>query len=325
MGLSNEEISKQYRERETLYLKLIEEVKKQLNYLLSEKDVKLAFPIEARVKELQSILKKCENKNLELNNISEIGDIAGFRIIVLFRSDIEIVSQILKENFEIFKKEDAHDRLSENEFGYSSVHFDATLKEEWCSTPTCKDLKDLKMEIQLRTASQHIWAASSHTLQYKKEEQIPMELRRVVNRAAALLELVDLEFERVLIERENYVSKISENDENEVLNIETLKNVMDKMFPPENKEADEDYALILSELYSYGIKNLNDLIEIIDKNLDYAVKRDKEYVNKVLTSNSDDYDMEHRNRAKHGIYFTHLGLIRTIMRKDYPKKQYTNI
>jgi ppGpp synthetase/RelA/SpoT-type nucleotidyltranferase len=60
-------------------------------------------------------------------------------------------------------------------------------------------------ELQLRTLAQHIWAVASHKLQYKREASVPVPIRRSINRVSALLEMVDLEFDRVLLEREQYV------------------------------------------------------------------------------------------------------------------------
>jgi trimethylamine:corrinoid methyltransferase-like protein len=49
-------------------------------------------------------------------------------------------------------------------------------------------------EVHVRTVLQHAWAAISHSLQYKKEDDVPAALRRRLNRLAALLELADQEF-----------------------------------------------------------------------------------------------------------------------------------
>lgn len=59
-------------------------------------------------------------------------------------------------------------------------------------------MSGLKAEVQVRTVTQHVWAAASHVLQYKQEASVPLPVRRSIYRVSALLETVDLEFERVL-------------------------------------------------------------------------------------------------------------------------------
>jgi putative GTP pyrophosphokinase len=55
-------------------------------------------------------------------------------------------------------------------------------------------LATLRAELQVRTVLQHAWAAVSHKLQYKREDDIPVQLRRKLFRLSALFELADDEF-----------------------------------------------------------------------------------------------------------------------------------
>jgi putative GTP pyrophosphokinase len=57
--------------------------------------------------------------------------------------------------------------------------------------------KDLFAEIQVRTVVQHAWATVSHSLQYKREADVPIPLRRRLARVSALLELADMEFSAI--------------------------------------------------------------------------------------------------------------------------------
>jgi GTP pyrophosphokinase len=58
-----------------------------------------------------------------------------------------------------------------------------------------KPFDGLKAEIQVRTIGQHAWAAISHALQYKREQDAPVNVQRRLARLAGLLELVDDESE----------------------------------------------------------------------------------------------------------------------------------
>jgi hypothetical protein len=78
------------------------------------------------------------------------------------------------------------------------VHFVVEFPEPWFVVPTIGPMRGLRAEIQVRTHAQHIWADASHILQYKKESSVAPKTRRDIHRIAALLETVDLEFEKVL-------------------------------------------------------------------------------------------------------------------------------
>ena len=90
---------------------------------------------------------------------------------------------------------------------YQSLHYIIRIPKHWLKVSTFADLGELKAEIQLRTLAQHIWAATSHKLQYKHEDSVPPPIRRSIYRVSALLETVDLEFERVLAERGTYIEE----------------------------------------------------------------------------------------------------------------------
>ncbi len=78
-----------------------------------------------------------------------------------------------------------------DKFGYSSIHLILGIKEEWIKAPDWKEHLNKKIEIQIRTLSEHIWAETSHTLFYKREENIPKIITRDLYRLSALLEVVD--------------------------------------------------------------------------------------------------------------------------------------
>ena len=183
----------------------------QIEQILSSHGIALGVPIESRVKTLESSEEKLDRKSLELKSLLELNDLIGIRIILLFRRDIVTVSKLLAETFEVLSTEDTATRLSEAQFGYQSLHHIIRVPKSWLSVPTFFDLGELKTEIQLRTLAQHIWAAASHKLQYKHEESVPPPIRRSIHRVSALLETVDLEFERVLTDRGTYIAEASSN------------------------------------------------------------------------------------------------------------------
>ncbi|NNU76337.1 GTP pyrophosphokinase [Clostridium estertheticum] len=304
MGKIIEELEKDYKSRYYLYEKLCKEVTTQLNSLFEENKVILSSPIEFRIKTFQSISEKIERNKVEVSNISEINDLAGIRIIVLFKRDVELISRIISENFTVTREEDTSKRLSENQFGYGSIHFEITTKDAWLLVPTLKPLKGLSAEIQLRTASQHIWAASSHLLQYKKEKDVHATLVRAINRAAALLEVVDLEFERVLLEREDYYNNISNMDSKETINVDSLRYILDKELPLENRSDNENYSDLLDELLEFNIITSEDVEKLLNDNYE-KIMGEEEKVSK---------------KPGEKTYFLHVGLVRNALAFQFGKK-----
>ncbi|ORJ64506.1 GTP pyrophosphokinase, partial [Escherichia coli] len=267
-------------------------------------------PIESRVKTLSSIINKDNRKPLKIESIVDLDDYVGIRLIMLFKRDVEKVISCLKEHFIILKQENKLDELDEDRFGYQSHHYVIQPPEEWLRVPSFSDFKNMKVEVQIRTLSQHIWAAASHKLQYKKEQSVPLPLRRAINRVSALLEVVDFEFERVLSEREGYV-ETSRLDRGTMLDVELLKMIAASELPPDNKSDDENYDDLLSELIKNKIITVGECIDALKSGLPSAIDEDKAMVRRII-SNEDDYDDESElKRARLGVFFTHVGLIRT--------------
>ncbi len=130
----------------------------------------------------------------------------------------------------------------------ASVHFHVGLRSSWKKMPTFRKTGDLRAEIQVRTVAQHIWAAASHILQYKQQVNIPPPVRRSIYHASALLEIFDLEFERVLNEKELYGSKIDTRTSNEKLNVDSLAKVLEEVLPSKNmKICAANYTSLLGD------------------------------------------------------------------------------
>lgn len=308
--MTNEELKEQH----AIYGSVAEMFRKvmveQIDVILSENKLSLGVPIESRVKTLNSIINKDNRKPLKVDTIVELDDYIGIRLIMLFKRDVEKVTSCLREHFIILKQENKLDDLDEDRFGYQSHHYIIQPPEEWLSVPSFSNFKNMKVEVQIRTLSQHIWAAASHKLQYKKEQSVPLPLRRAINRVSALLEVVDFEFERVLSEREGYV-ETSRLDRDAMLDVELLKMIAESELPPDNKFDDENYDELLSELIKNKILTVGECIDFLKIGLPSAIKEDKDMARDVLINEDDFDDDSELKRAKSGVFFTHVGLIRT--------------
>jgi ppGpp synthetase/RelA/SpoT-type nucleotidyltranferase len=294
-----------------LYYDFCKELVNQINPLLVENDIYMGFPVEFRVKTLESVLNKLERNTLEVKCVEDIIDFAGIRIICLFHNDLNVIESLLADNFVVHKKENTVSRLNDNSFGYESIHFVISPKPEWFRIPTFKKHKNCKVEIQLKTGAQHIWAAASHLLQYKRELDIPFELRRTINRVAALLEIVDLEFERVESERKRYLGKIiSGFTEDDSLNIDKLKYILDKNLPSQNKYYDEPYSEMLSELNDLGINSMDKLETLLKKHFPKLKLESDGLVERRQKENPDNLE----------IGYQHAGFVRRSLREEFGEK-----
>jgi putative GTP pyrophosphokinase len=325
-----------YLERRPIAQKFAHRLKEQLEEMLSKEKISLAFPIETRVKEWDSIKSKIERKKLDLKDVIHIDDFIGARIILHFRRDSQRVCELINSTFKILETEDTQNRLGVNQFGYQSVHFQLSLPDDWLKIPTFKGFGEFKVEVQVRTVAQHIWASASHVLQYKQEQGVPPPVLRSINRVSALLETVDLEFERVLLEREDYREVLDINDASASLNVDNIKAIMDSTFPnhasqtaEENAEPLESYDEILRDLRSSEISTVGRLKNLITRHRDDVLEYDKKVVKHLQKYGKPEAGAPGRvsamfegfshegdsSRLKRGVYCSHSGIISQILER----------
>jgi len=280
----------------------------ELNHLLEKEGVTLGVPIEARVKEWSSIEEKISRKSLILDNIEDLDDFIGIRLILLFRRDLIAVDNLLRNALNIKSSEDTSLRLADTQFGYQSQHYIIEVPETWLEIPSWGDLGGIRVEIQVRTLAQHIWAAASHKLQYKHEASVPLPLRRSINRASALLETVDLEFDRLLEDREFYVQGQMKYENSETpLNVEVLDSVLSEIFPGRIKRENEPYDELMIDLNHFGVETAGELKRIMNK-----------HINSIMLEDAKRAKEHHRQS---GQYFMYVGLAREGLRKEFGSKK----
>ena len=312
-----QDLQREYESLRSDAARLCDALKRELEKKFSTKALILGIPLQARVKEWDSIVGKLDRKELSLNSLKELDDFIGIRGVFLFRRDLITAQKLIEDTFEILSEEDTASQLDENEFGYQSLHFVVKPPRSWLTVPSFEGLDEFRCELQMRTLAQHIWASASHQLQYKHEESVPQPIRRTIHRASALLETVDLEFERVLQERQQYLATLNAQS-NDQLNVDSLARVLNEMLPPLNKADDEIYSDLLQDLKDFNLLTPAALREIIKKHLDKAIISDKEQVKK----NRDNRTVSDRlkERLKKGVFYSHVGIVRRMMRIEYGAK-----
>src|SRR5687767_11611827 len=76
--------------------RLADEMEAQFTQLLGDQGIALSVPIQKRVKKWPSIKEKLERKALSLSSITELGDLVGLRLILLFQRDIARVCTMVE-------------------------------------------------------------------------------------------------------------------------------------------------------------------------------------------------------------------------------------
>lgn len=320
--MRSDELRAHYQDNVGRAERLREAVVSQLSELLTTNEITLGVPMESRVKSLTSIEEKSERKRIELTSIFELQDLVGVRCILLFRSDLDRVTTLIKKHFDLISAEDTSERLSDSEFGYQSQHFVVRLPKSWLSLPSLSNLSDFSVELQVRTLAQHIWAAASHKLQYKQEAGVPPPLRRAINRASALLETVDLEFERVLDARRAYVEATHITPASDApLNVDSLAATLSELLPPENKKEQEPYADLLLDMNELGVLTPTRLHQLLSKHMDKIKKSDAERANEIRSGASGQEPPDVIERVARGVFYAHVGLAREALRAEFGEKE----
>ena len=152
-------------------------------------------PIEfvtGRVKRRDSIRKKARRRGYTRDNLAEMEDIAGVRVMVQFVEDIWDVLELLRKrnDFKIIEERDyIH---NQKESGYRSYHVIIQYPID-----TIEGFKVINAEIQIRTLAMNFWATIEHSLNYKYGGLIPDDVKERLSNAAREAASLDLEMSSI--------------------------------------------------------------------------------------------------------------------------------
>lgn len=234
---------------------------------------------ELRIYPVQS--KKIDNKKYS-DPISQLTDISGIRIITYFESQVDLVSRVIEELFEI-DGENSLNRdqlLGDDRIGYRSVHFVCSLGTEREELAEYQLYSGLKFEIQVRTVLQHAWAELAHDRSYKFSGELPPKLQRQLNLYSGMLEVVDGGFDSIAKELDEYQDIVDSGDlstfmEDEIDSINLNKFVVESaesngLGPFVDTGIDQD---IVREIKSYGLSKILDIFELITEDFIKVYKK----------------------------------------------------
>jgi len=198
------EWSAEYRASLGAYEACAEKLERLLSDLLTTAGID-AVDVESRAKDPESLEQKVDAKRGRYEEpLKDVTDLIGVRVIAYYLEDVERISRIIEAQFEV-DRENSSDKLQDlgsDRFGYRSVHFVITLAENRADLEEWAIFVGKRAEIQVRTATQHAWAAVEHKLSYKRTSEAPQEVRRKLMRLSALFELADEQFSSVRAELE---------------------------------------------------------------------------------------------------------------------------
>ncbi len=248
-----EMILDEYRDRLPVLSKLKEVVLDILKRTLKENNM-VVTAIEGRVKTENSLAGKLELKGNKYHTIDDITDIVGVRIITFFSDEVDKIAALVERMFEIDwdNSVDKRKMLEIDRFGYMSLHYICRLPKALYEDPQQPLLNEMRFELQMRTALQHVWANMQHDTGYKSEVEIPMEHQRSLNRLAGILELADEQFSRIRKEindyRRNVQSLVASGNFDEVpLNGDTFRSYCE--LRPFRRLAEKIATINQAELY----------------------------------------------------------------------------
>lgn len=168
-------------------------------YLLTELFKQQKFNIHlisGRTKSQASLAAKIKKTNHKYQDLSEITDLCGIRIITCYEDEIDQIAALIKTQFTIDETNSVDKRklLKAESFGYSSLHL---ILEFPVNQPGNCSIVQCKIELQIRSLLQHAWAEIEHSLVYKNKGSASYATRRQFSRLASLLEFADAEFLRL--------------------------------------------------------------------------------------------------------------------------------
>ncbi|MEO5346008.1 MAG: hypothetical protein H7834_06480 [Magnetococcus sp. YQC-9] len=155
--------------------------------------------IVGRIKEKESLVEKLNNPRAPYATLNDVPDIAGIRIITYFEEEVQVISEIIRREFNVFASPE-HPRAQTadpNRFGYSSTNLQVGLLDNRLELIEYRRFRGFLVELQIRSVLQHAWLEINKHLGFATREHCPPAKQREYARVTALFELADLELNQI--------------------------------------------------------------------------------------------------------------------------------
>lgn len=150
--------------------------------------------IHGRCKEVDEIRNKVLRKRYT-DPESQLMDIIGVRAVLYFDSDVDLVAEIIRREFNVDEANSEDKRSPSNEqlFGYRSYHLVALLNDQRAKSTEYAPFRNTPIEFQVRSMLAHTWEAIDRQMDYKKEDGqgLSPSGKRLMARVSAMLETAD--------------------------------------------------------------------------------------------------------------------------------------
>jgi len=274
-----------YRERRGLYADFARCIKTLLDESLRSSDAR-THSVEARVKTVESFARKASlphpmdpTRPRYEEPLSEITDMAAVRVITFLPAARDQVGTAVEAQFEVLEQEDKSEQLAlEERFGYTSVHYLVSLKEDRTALPEYGRFAGLIGEIQVRTILQHAWAEIEHDIAYKGDRAVPPWVQRRFMAVAAMLEIADLHFQEIqdevrLRRRVATESVATGRLDRAALTAGALRSYLHGRLGADRRAGESNYEAWVGVLRRLGFTSVQQVDDCIDDLDDMAVSR----------------------------------------------------
>lgn len=141
---------------------------------------RVVYYTDTRIKTQKSLEEKCNRKDLPADKIE---DIAGAKIVVLFKDDLELVCELLRSAFAVIKEDNYLETAKDN--GYRAVHLTVKIQ-----TTVNQRQVQVPIEIQVKTALADALWSMEHVVKYKNSTPDP-EAGDIITAAASRIDGLD--------------------------------------------------------------------------------------------------------------------------------------
>ena len=184
----------EYKELMMMYTCAMKTIKTKFDVLNTEFNVRhqrnpIKF-IDTRLKRTNSIMEKIERNNFpfSLESIEEnINDVAGVRVICSYLDDIYVIAKALTEQNDVtlITQKDYIENPKPN--GYRSMHLIVSIPVFFS-----EQVKQIKVEVQIRTIAMDFWASLEHQLKYKKNNPNDAAIAAELKECSEIISATDI-------------------------------------------------------------------------------------------------------------------------------------